>query len=74
MRLFSAHGQNLVIGILLKHSLMVKILKSVNPKGSYAHLTIGVWESMKWRNRPSKSVVYHWVNGQLGEKSSIYTT
>ncbi len=40
-----------------------------NPKWSYAHLTFGVLKSMKWRNRLSKFVVYHWINGQLGQKS-----
>ncbi len=49
---------------------MVKILKSDNPKASYAHLTMWVLKTMKWRNRLSKFVVYHWVNGQLGQKSS----
>ncbi len=50
--------------------MVVKILKLDGPKGSYAHLTIGLLKSMKWRNRLSKFVAYHWVNGQLVQKSS----
>ncbi len=49
---------------------MVKILKSDNPKESDAYLTIGVLKSLKWRNQLSKFAIYHWVNGQLGQKSS----
>ena len=50
--------------------MIVKILKLYDPKGSYAHLTIGVLKRMKLRNRLSKFAVYHGVNGQLGQKSS----
>ncbi len=38
---------------ILPFILTVKILKSDNTKGSYAHLTIGVLKSMKWRYRLS---------------------
>ena len=71
MRLFCAHGQNWVISkiYILPFIMIVKILKSYNPKGSYAHLTIGGLKSMKWKNQLSKSAIYHWVNGQLGKKS-----
>ncbi len=44
-------------------------MKLDNPKGSYAHLTFGVLKSTKWRNRLSKFVVYHWINGHLSQKS-----
>ncbi len=74
MRLFCAHGQNWVWYIIkvdiLPFIMVVKILKSDNPKWSYDHLTFEVLKSMKWRNKLSKFAVYHWVNWILNKKSS----
>ncbi len=53
--------------------MVVKILKSDNPKRSYANLTFEVLKSMKFRIRLSKFVVYHWVNSQLGKNHQNYT-
>ena len=40
------------------NKVLVKILKSDNPKRSYAHLTFGVLKSMNWRSQLSKFGVF----------------
>ena len=72
MRLFwSVHMVKIdFLVYILPFTMVVKILKSDNPKQSYPYLTFGVLKSMKWRNWLSKFGVYHWVNCQLGPKSS----
>ena len=55
---------------ILPFIMVFRILKSDNPKWSYAHSTIGLLKSMEWRNRLSKFGVNHWVNDQAGQKSS----
>ena len=51
---------------ILPFIMMVNILKMDNPKRSFDHWGIEKYEMEK----SAKSAVYHWVNGQMGQKSS----
>ncbi len=67
----SVHMSKLSFWIyILSFIMVVEFLKLDHPKWRYAHLTVMVLKSTKWRDRFSKFGVYNWADVQLGEKSS----